>query len=142
GEKGHHQLGLEASPQHLLAALEGELDQVAEEEEDEKEEDDQVQVEECEHGQVRGEGNLGRVDPHLEAPPGEGEEGEPAHGDDQIAPVVGSRLGGRLDEGAHCRLVGVRRGDWTQPVSAASPLKRATQELTPLRDTSARTRTK
>jgi hypothetical protein len=142
GEKGEDELGLEAGPQHFLPALEGELDEVAEEEHDEEEEDDQVQIEEGEDGQIRGERYLRPVDPDLEAPPREPEEGEPSGDDEQVAPVVALLLGRSLGQRAHCRLVGVRRGDWTQPVSAASPLKRAIQELTPLSETSARTRTK
>ena len=142
GEKGEDELGLEAGAQHFLPALEGELDQVAEEEDDEEQKDDQVQIEEREDGEVRGEGHLGRVDPDLEPPPREAEQGDPAGDDEQIAPVVAPLVDRPVGQGAHCRLVGVRSVDWIQPVSAASPLKRAIQELTPLRETSARTRTK
>ena len=141
-EEGDDQLGLEACAQDLLPSLERELDQVAEEQHDEEQEDDQIQVEEREDRQVRCERNLRRVDPDLESPPRHGEQGEAAGDDEQVAPVLATLLERRVGQRAHCRLVGVRSGDWTQPVSAASPLKRAIQELTPLSETSARTRTK
>ena len=141
-QEGEDKLGLEPRAQDLLPPLECELDQVAEEQDHQQQEDDQVQVEEREHGQVGGEGNLGRMDPDLEPPPRQGQEGEPAGHDKQVAPVVAPPVDRRVDQRAHWRLMGVSRGDWTQSDSAASPLKRAIHELTPLSETSARSRMK
>ncbi len=61
GQEGQDQLGLEPRAEDPLAALEGELDQVAEEQDEQEEEDDQVQVEQGEDEQVRGDRQLGRA---------------------------------------------------------------------------------
>src|SRR5207247_1306204 len=45
-QEGQDQLGLEARPDHLLPALEPQLDEVPEQEDEQEEEDDQVQVQE------------------------------------------------------------------------------------------------
>ena len=122
-QESQDELGLEAGAQHLLLSLEGELDEIAEEQDHEENEDDQVQVEEGEHGQVGGEGNLGRVDPDPEPPPGGQEEAERAQDEQHIAPPLAADLDGIVrGQRAHWRLVGVRSGDCTQSVSAASPL--------------------
>src|SRR6266446_6590126 len=47
------------------------------------------------------------------------------------------RLDGCVDQRAHWRLVGWSNGDWIQSDSAASPLNRASQDLSPLSETSA-----
>jgi hypothetical protein len=67
-----------------VAALEVELDEVSEQQDEQEEEDHQVQVEEREDDQVRGERNAGMANPHLEDG-GDHEEDEDAADDEQVA---------------------------------------------------------
>ncbi len=141
-EEGQDELGLEARADDLVPALEGELDQVAEEQDQQEQEDDQVEVEEREDDQVRGERDLRRADAHLEDG-GDHEEDEDPADDEQVAlaPLLLVRSVAAPDSGTHWLRVGVSRLDCTQAVSSASPVKRAIQELTPPSETSERTRT-
>ena len=84
GQEGEDQLGLEAGADDLVAALEGELDEVAEQQHQQQQEDDQVQVEEAEDDEVRGERDLGRADAHLEDG-GHHQQDQDAADDEQVA---------------------------------------------------------
>src|SRR5256885_12206193 len=53
-QKGEHELGLELRADDVLAPLEPELDEVAEQQHDQQQQDDQVEVEEGEDRDVRG----------------------------------------------------------------------------------------
>ena len=84
GQERQHELGLEARPDDLVPVLEGELDQVAEQEHQQEQEDDEVQVEEREDDEVGRDRNLGRPDAHLEDR-GDGQEDEDPRDDEQVA---------------------------------------------------------
>ena len=77
------QLGLKPRPDDLLTALEGELDQVPEEEDEQQEEDDQVQVEEGEDHDGRGDRDVGCANAELERGGDDEQDEEPAD-DDQV----------------------------------------------------------
>ncbi len=142
GQEGQHELGLEPRADDLVAALERELDQVAEQQHQQQQEDDQVQVEQEEDDQVRRERDLWRPDAHLEHG-GHHQQDEDARNDEQVtlALLLLVDAHGPAGERAHWLRTGVRRLDCTHGVSAASPVRRANQELTPPSDTSERTRT-
>src|SRR2546425_3367957 len=77
------QLGLKPRPDDLLTALEGELDQVPEEEDEQQEEDDQVQVEEGEDHDGRGDRDVGCANAELERG-GDDEQDEKPADDNQV----------------------------------------------------------
>ena len=135
-EKGEHQLGLEPRAQHPLPPLEGELDQVAEQQHQQQQQDDQVQVEQREHEQVRGDRELRLPVPEL-GQGGHHEHQQHRADDDEISPAPALVARQRH----HCLRCRVMRGERTQSVSSASPAKRDTQVLTPPRAASARRRT-
>ena len=138
--KARTSFALKRAPSTLCAALEGELDQVAEEEDQQQQEDDQVEVEEGQHQQVGGERDLGRPGPHFEHG-ADHQQNEDAADDQEIALALALFSRPILEQRHHWLRFMVRRLDCTHGVSAASPAMRATHELTPPRDTSARTRT-
>ena len=142
GQEGEDELGLELGADDLLPPLEGELDQVAEEQDQQQQEDDQVEVEEEEDDEVGGERDLGRADAHLEDGRHHQEDQDP--GDDEEVPLALLLLVHPIRPGRerhHWLRTGVRRLDCTHGVSSASPVMRANQELTPPSETSERTRT-
>src|SRR5262249_34369439 len=83
-QEGQDQLRLELGPDQLLAALEPQLDQVADEQHQQQQEHDEVQVEERKDDDVGGERDLGH--PHLEVDGGGGGgEDEQRPDDDEVA---------------------------------------------------------
>ena len=80
-----HQLRLEARADDLLSPLEAQLDEVAEEQHEQEQEDNQVEVEEREDDDVRGHGQLGRDDAHVERRQAADQHQEPR--DDQEVPL-------------------------------------------------------
>ena len=114
---------------HLLAVLEAELDEVAEQEDEQQQEDDDVEVEEGQHEQVRRDRQLRRA---QRAPRTRWRRPAPAGSPLMISrlrlrlPCSPGRLGVSGITGSGC---GVRRLDCIHGVSAASPATRATHEL-------------
>src|SRR5437867_128408 len=103
-QEGQHQLRLELGSDELLAALEPQLDQVADEQHEQQQEHDQVQVEEREDDDVGGERELGH--PHLEVDGGGGgRQDEQRPDDDEVA--ASPALFGQEGHGANSiRLIG------------------------------------
>jgi hypothetical protein len=116
GQEGEDELGLEPGADDLLAPLEGQLDEIAEEQHQQQQEDDQVEVEEEEDDEVGGERDLGRADAHLEDG-GHHEEDEDPRDDEQV-PLALLLLVHRRGPGRarhHWPRTGVSRLDCTTP---------------------------
>jgi len=90
-QEGQDQLRLELGPDQLLAALEPQLDQVADEQHQQQQEHDEVQVEEREDDDVGGERDLGH--PHLEVDGGGGGGEDEQRPDDEEVAAASALLG-------------------------------------------------
>jgi hypothetical protein len=134
-EEGEHQLGLEARADDLLPPLEAELDQVAEEQQQQEQEDHEVQVEQREDHDVRGDRDLRRERAEVDRRQAADKHQE-AEDDEQVA-LAAVRL--RQQRHRYCILWMVRYSD-CRSVCSAVPAIRVTNVFSPLRAASACTR--